>query len=113
VPANKVIEACRLSVESNFVTLWEYTPEAGLRFTRSPDRPVPVVDYARTIGKYRHLDADQLAHIQAKVDEQVALLKRLAGEVSAVSAARAAAPEDSSTSAGAVPPPLRHKTFRP
>ncbi|CAA7625978.1 NADH-dependent phenylglyoxylate dehydrogenase subunit beta [Magnetospirillum sp. LM-5] len=113
VASNKVIEACRMSVESNFVTLWEYTPEAGLRFTRSPDRPIPVADYARTIGKYRHLDADQLAHIQAKVDEQVALLKRLAGEVATAPAALAAAPARTSTPDGAATPPLRHETFRP
>jgi phenylglyoxylate dehydrogenase beta subunit len=82
VPAHKVIEVCRKSVESNFVTLWEYTPTTGLKFNRSPDRPIPVRDYVRAIGKYRHLDDNQLAHIQAKVDEQVALLRQLAAKAS-------------------------------
>lgn len=78
IPANKVIEACRLSVETNFVTLWEYTPPTGIRFTRSPDNALPITAYVKMIGKYRHLSPDQLVHIQAKVDEQVALLKVLA-----------------------------------
>ena len=78
IPSSKVIEACRMSVDSNFVTLWEYTREGGLRFTRSPDRPIPVRDYVKMIGKYRHLDDAQLDHIQSRVDEQVTLLKRMA-----------------------------------
>ena len=78
IPSSKVIDACRMSVESNFVTLWEYTPPTGLRFTRSPDNALPVSAYVKMIGKYRHLSQDQLDHIQAKVDEQVALLKLMA-----------------------------------
>ncbi len=69
-----------MSVESNFVTLWEYTPATGLRFTRSPDNALPVSAYVKMIGKYRHLSQDQLDHIQAKVDEQVALLRIMASE---------------------------------
>jgi phenylglyoxylate dehydrogenase beta subunit len=83
IPSSKVIEACRLSVESNFVTLWEYTNKTGLRFTRSPDRPIPVETYVKMLGKYRHLQEDQLAHIQAKVDEQVALLKLMSANAPA------------------------------
>ena len=113
VPANKVIEACRLSVESNFVTLWDYTPQTGLRFTRSPDRPIPVADYARTIGKYRHLTPDQLSHIQAKVDEQVALLKRLAGESAEYAKAVAASASAASTVDADATVSLRAETFRP
>jgi phenylglyoxylate dehydrogenase beta subunit len=78
IPSDKVIEACRLSVESNFVTLWEYTRENGLHFTRSPDRSIPVQAYVEMLGKYRHLDAAETAHIQAKVNEKVALLKQMA-----------------------------------
>ncbi|TAN64898.1 MAG: phenylglyoxylate dehydrogenase [Magnetospirillum sp.] len=111
LPAHKVIEACRLSVASNFVTLWEYTPAEGLKFNRSPDNPIPVVDYVRMIGKYRHLDETQLAHIQAKVDEQVALLRLMAGEPVAA-AASVRAPAGSSTPAGAEPEPVRRETYR-
>lgn len=77
-PSSLTIEVCRKSVESNFVTLWEYTPAEGLRFTRSPEHPVPVVDYLKMIGKYRHLSEEQAGAIQAMVDRRVALLKRTA-----------------------------------
>ncbi len=80
LPSSQVMEACRRAVASNFVTLWEYTREDGLSFTYSPDRPIPVRDYVSMLGKYRHLDEGQLEHIQARVDDQMALLRRMAGE---------------------------------
>jgi phenylglyoxylate dehydrogenase beta subunit len=112
VASNKVIETARLAVTSNFVTLWEYSPATGLRFNRSPDRPIPVAEYVHAIGKYRHLDQGQLDHIQAKVDEQVALLKRLAGEAAVVQAAVASPPSGASTPDGGELTPLRHEVFR-
>jgi phenylglyoxylate dehydrogenase beta subunit len=78
IPSSKVVEACRLSVDTNFVTLWDYTPDQGIRFTRSPDNALPVEAYVKMIGKYRHLSAEQLAHIQERVDDQVAVLKTMA-----------------------------------
>jgi phenylglyoxylate dehydrogenase beta subunit len=100
IPSSKVIEACRLSVDSNFNPLWEYTNTTGLRFTHSPDNAYPVSAYVKMIGKYRHLSPDQLAHIQAKVDEQVALLKLMAAESPPPQAAHRA-PTGSSTPVGA------------
>jgi phenylglyoxylate dehydrogenase beta subunit len=112
IPSNKVIEACRMSVDSNFNPLWEYTNSTGLRFTHSPDNAYPVADYVKLIGKYRHLSSDQLAHIQAKVDEQVALLKLMAAESSPPPAAHRA-PAGSSTPAGAEPTqPARREIAR-
>lgn len=70
------IEVCRKSVETNFVTLWEFTPDSGLVFTRSPEKPLPVGIYLKMNGKYRHLDDEQLAHIQAHVVHEVDGLKR-------------------------------------
>ncbi len=77
IPTAEVIDACRMSVDSNFVTLWEYTRQDGLRFTRSPDNPVPVRDYVTMLGKYKHLNDSEMDHIQAKVNEDVALLKQM------------------------------------
>ncbi len=74
--SNETIEVCRKSVETNFVPLWEYNPEDGLRFTRPVDDPLPVIEYLKMIGKYRHLSEDQIAHIQAYVDEKVEVLKK-------------------------------------
>ncbi|CAA7618116.1 NADH-dependent phenylglyoxylate dehydrogenase subunit beta [Candidatus Terasakiella magnetica] len=112
IPSSKVIEACRMSVDSNFNPLWEYTPQDGLRMTRSTDNPLPVRDYAMSLGKYRHLDEDQLAHIQAKVDEQVALLKLLAAKSQPPAPAHRA-PAGASTPAGAeIPQSARREIAR-
>ncbi len=69
-------EVCRRQVETNFVTLWEHTPAEGLRFTHSTEGRRPINDYLRLIGKYRHLTDEQVAHIQASVDERTAYLRR-------------------------------------
>lgn len=74
-PAAMTTEVCRRQVESNFVTLWEFTPADGLRFTRGVEGPRPVADYVRMIGKYKHLAPADLERIQASVDRRVETLQ--------------------------------------
>ncbi len=74
-PSSATIETCRKSVETNFVTLWEYTPDAGLRFTRPVDNPIPVEEYLRLFGKYRHLSPEQVTHIRQTTVDKVKHLK--------------------------------------
>ncbi|MBI2314341.1 MAG: phenylglyoxylate dehydrogenase [Betaproteobacteria bacterium] len=76
-PAHHNIEVARKAVESNFVMLWEFDPESGLRITRPLDNPLPVSEYLKGMGKYRHLDQDQIEHIQDKVNENAELLASL------------------------------------
>ena len=66
-----------MQVRTNFIALWEYDPAQGLRFTHPVERPEPVADYLKLIGKYRHLSDDQVAHIQRTVDEKIAYLQKL------------------------------------
>jgi len=77
-PAEQTIEVCRKSVETNFATLWEYETGGPLVFTHPVEDPLPVQHYLKLSGKYRHIDADQLAHIQSQVDERLKLLQRFA-----------------------------------
>ncbi|HMY79834.1 MAG TPA: thiamine pyrophosphate-dependent enzyme, partial [Thauera aminoaromatica] len=72
------IEVARKAVESNFVTLWEYTPEAGLHFTRPVDKPLPVADYLKAMGRFRHLSPEQVEHIQNKVAENLRFVRKIA-----------------------------------
>jgi len=76
-PSQDNIEVARMAVETNFVMLWEFDPDAGLRLTRSVDDPLPVSDYLEAQGKYRHLSPEQVAHIAAGVAKQTAFIKRL------------------------------------
>ena len=79
-PPEKVIEVSRKAVETNMVPLWEYEARDGrIRFTHPPDDSLPVKDYLSRMGKYRHLDQDQLAHIQRTTDQRIELLKKFAG----------------------------------
>ena len=73
-PSASTNEVCRKAIETNFATLWDYTPDQGLKFTRSPDDPLPVEEYLNLSGKYRHLSEDQLNHIQKTVNRKVAFL---------------------------------------
>ena len=66
-----------MQVRTNFIALWEYDPAYGLRFTHPVDRPEPVADYLKLIGKYRHLSEEQVSHIQHTVDEKIAYLQQL------------------------------------
>ena len=75
-PSQMNIEVARKAVDSNFVMLWEYTPEAGLRLTHPVDHPAPVAEYLEAMGKYRHLAPEQVEHIERHIAENVRLIKQ-------------------------------------
>ncbi len=70
-----LIEIGRKAVQTNLVPLWEYEAASGLHFTHPVDNPRPVQEFLSLIGKYRHLDADQIAHIQQTAAQRIELLK--------------------------------------
>jgi phenylglyoxylate dehydrogenase beta subunit len=75
-PSEKNIEVARKAVETNFVMLWEYEPETGLRLTHPVDDPLPVTDYLEVMGKYRHLAPEQIEHIERHIAENVRVIKQ-------------------------------------
>ena len=77
-PTDQNMEVARKAVETNFVMLWEYNPRDGLHFTKPVDDPLPVTEYLEVMGRFRHLDADQVLHIQRKVEENLAFIKQIA-----------------------------------
>ena len=80
-PSDRNIEVGRKAVESNFVLLWEYDPRDGLRLTHDTDDPVPPAEYLETLGKYRHLSAGQITHIERSVAENARFIRNLAAGV--------------------------------
>ena len=82
-PAQNNVEVARKAVETGFVALWEYSPDAGLRFTHPVDELLPVGAYLEAVGKYRHLDAGQVAHIQQHIKSDLDFLRGLAAAKSA------------------------------
>ncbi len=107
-PTAMTTEVARLGVETNFHPLWEFTPGVGISFTRAADRPRPVTDYLSGIGKYRHLSGEEIATIQARVDERLAALGRYAG-----GAASPAVPLSSWPGSSGPPPPAPAATDGP
>jgi phenylglyoxylate dehydrogenase beta subunit len=80
-PPGKLIEISRKAVQTNMVPLWEFTSENGyIQFTQPVDDPLPVQEYLSLVGKYRHLNDEQLDHIQKTTDDRIALLKKFSVE---------------------------------
>lgn len=77
-PSQANIEVARKAVETNFVMLWEFNPLDGLQLSRPLDQPLPLDEYLKVLGKYRHLEPDQVAHIQASLERNVVFIKGLA-----------------------------------
>lgn len=77
-PSHENIEVARKAVETNFVMLWEFTPAGGLQLSRSLDDALPVEEYLKALGKYRHLSGDQVEHIKASLERNVAFIRGLA-----------------------------------
>ena len=67
-----------LAVETNVFPLYEV--EDGRRYTINHEpRGLPVQEYLKKQGRYRHLEEEQIRKIQADVDEEWEKLKRRAG----------------------------------
>jgi len=76
-PPNTLIEVERKAVETNMFPLWEYSHEKrSLRFTYPVDNPLPVYEYLKLVGKYKHLDEAQINHIQETTNNNIELLHK-------------------------------------
>ncbi len=82
-PTERNIAVARTAVETNFVMLWEFTPYDGLHLTHPIESPRPVADYLKAMGRFRHLTDDQIGHIQAKVEENRAVIAQIAAGAAA------------------------------
>jgi pyruvate/2-oxoacid:ferredoxin oxidoreductase beta subunit len=83
------IQVCRDAVKTNYFPLWEM--EDGLyRITQKVKEPKPIGELTSTIGKFKHLNAEELAILQAQVDQRFRVLQALcAGSAEPAGAAAA------------------------
>lgn len=63
------IHISRLAVESRMFPLYEVRDGREYRLTCNPD-PIPVDDYLHSQGRFRHLNAQDIKHIQTDVDSR-------------------------------------------
>ena len=80
-PSDQNIEVSRKAVRTNFVLLWEFDPQSGLRLTHAAEEPLPLAEYVMALGKYRHLSEEQIAHIEGTIAQNVKFVKGLAAGV--------------------------------
>jgi pyruvate/2-oxoacid:ferredoxin oxidoreductase beta subunit len=72
------IEVQRMAVETNYFPLWEFEKDKKkIRFTHATEHPFPIERYLSMVGKFRHLNDGEVAHIQKSTDDRMELLKSL------------------------------------
>ncbi len=69
-----VIDLCQLAVETNYFPLWEYK-DGHYTITQKIKRPKPIKDYLKLMGKFKHLDTEEIDQIQHIVDQRFTKLK--------------------------------------
>ncbi len=78
IPPQKSIEYGKLAVDSGIFSLYEV--ENGVwKLSRKPKKLVPVADYFKGQGRYRHLDDRLVAYILEKINERWERLVKLCG----------------------------------
>ncbi len=65
--SDQTIRIARLAADSGMWPLYEIE-EGVRRSTYTPEQPVPVAEYVRAQGRFRHLTEEQVAGLQAQVD---------------------------------------------
>jgi len=75
-PIEKGIEVSRLAVETNYFPLWEY--ERGrFRFTQEARDPKPITEYTRWVGKFSHLQQNEIQELQESVNNRMKMMRSL------------------------------------
>jgi pyruvate ferredoxin oxidoreductase beta subunit len=72
------IESARLAVQSRVFPLYEVINGQYI-LNRKVDKPKPLTEYLKPQGRFRHLDAQTLADIEARVNAEYEKIVRLAG----------------------------------
>ena len=75
-PTDQTINIAQKAVDTNYYPLWE-AEHGRFRFTYTPKKVLPVEDYVRLMGKYRHVSDEEIAMIQKQVDTRYRRIKAM------------------------------------
>ncbi len=78
IPVDSSIQICRAAVRTNFFPLWE-SVDGEYKITQKVSKPKPIQEMTKLIGKYKHLNEEDLAHLQGQVDKRLRVLDALCG----------------------------------
>lgn len=74
----KAISVARKAVQSNLFPLWEKDTQ-GYHLNYENKNPMSIADFVKGIGKFKDLTEEDIAEIQASVDQRYDLLRRICG----------------------------------
>lgn len=75
IPTEKAISYGRLAVDTNFFPLYE-VENGKYRITYMPPKVLPVKEYLKGQGRFKHLTDKEIEEIQKRVDREFELLKK-------------------------------------
>ena len=78
MPIDSSIQVCRTAVRTNYFPLWE-VENGQYRMTQTVKKPKQVQALTGLIGKFKHLQDDDLAILQQHVDKRFNIVKALCG----------------------------------
>lgn len=82
-PTDASIDVCRTAVKTNYFPLWE-SENGAFRITTKVRNPKPVSELINLLGKFKHLNEDEVATLQLQVDKRFRLVQSLCQESAAI-----------------------------
>jgi pyruvate/2-oxoacid:ferredoxin oxidoreductase beta subunit len=76
IPMDSSIQVCRSAVRTNYFPLWE-AENGTFRVTQPVNKPKPVHELIKLIGKFKHLSDENIAVLQTQADKRFTILKAL------------------------------------
>jgi len=76
ISTDSSVAVCRAAVRTNYFPLWECEDDV-FRFTHKVSKPQPVQELTRLLGKFKHLNADELGALQQQVEMRFSTVKSL------------------------------------
>jgi len=77
-PEDSSFEISRMAVETNYFPLWE-CERGEYRLTYRPKNSLPIQEFTKLMGRFRHLREEELGQLQKVVNSRFSLLESLAG----------------------------------
>jgi pyruvate/2-oxoacid:ferredoxin oxidoreductase beta subunit len=90
-PEDSAVQISRIAVETNYFPLWE-CDRGQYRLTYQPRKPMPIEEFTKLMGRYRHLTGAQIAEFQGMVDQRLKQVESLATMTAQRSRAQVARP---------------------
>ena len=70
------IQVCRAAVRTNYFPLWE-SVDGQFKMTHNVNKPKPIREMTDLLGKYRHLNEENMAILQGQVNKRYKTLQAL------------------------------------